>query len=122
MVKLSLASALAALPRLLPALVGPLAARSSRSQLARAGSAGSVVQGLAVGPRTQPNHRDFSMKNRDSSTKMDLSENSVSHIPMDYHHVPHENCAICGYPPFSDKPKWGQQLGGMIYDNMIGFN
>jgi hypothetical protein len=26
---------------------------------------------------------------------MALSENSVSHIPMDYHHVPHEKNAIC---------------------------
>ena len=29
-----------------------------------------------------------------------LSENSVSHIPMDYHHVPHENCYLWVSPIF----------------------
>ena len=38
--------------------------------------------------------------------ELGLSENSVSHIPMDYHHVPHKNCYECGYPLFSDKPNY----------------
>ena len=32
--------------------------------------------------------------------KLGLSENSVSHIPMDYHHVPHENCYLWVSPIF----------------------
>ena len=31
---------------------------------------------------------------------MGVSENSVSHNPMDYHHVPHENCYLWVSPIF----------------------
>ena len=52
---------------------------------------------------------------------MGLSENSVSHIPMDYHHVPHK-IAICGYPLFSDKPIYSFQLVQDCFPSTISWN
>ena len=46
---------------------------------------------------------------------MGLSENSVSHIPMDYHHVPHKNCYLWVSPIFRQThiplhPPWSLPL------------
>ena len=52
-------------------------------------------------------------------TNPGLSENSVSHIPMDYHHLPHSNCYSWVSPIFRQTqipvsqtfPSWQGQAG-----------
>jgi hypothetical protein len=49
----------------------------------------AVMAALAESARQQVEERQAELLGSEWNHDMGLSENGVSHIPMDYHHVPH---------------------------------
>ena len=61
----------------------------SFAKLGGNGAVDAVMAALAESARQQVEERQAELLGSEWNHDMGLSENGVSHIPMDYHHVPH---------------------------------